>query len=80
MPKMDGTGPMGQGPMTGLSRGNCAGAENGTGLGCGRGRGRRGRFFSFLKNERQDLESQEKMLLEKLEEIKVKKEKLNTSK
>ncbi|NCU43204.1 hypothetical protein EOL72_02530 [Candidatus Falkowbacteria bacterium] len=80
MPKMDGTGPMGQGPMTGLSRGNCAGASNNTNLDCGRGRGRRGRFFSFLKNERQDLESQEKMLLEELEAIKVKKEKLNTSK
>ena len=36
MPRMDGTGPMGAGTMTGRGFGPCAG---GKGLGCGMGRG-----------------------------------------
>lgn len=58
MPRMDGTGPMGQGPMTGGRRGRCAsdtaeiptaagpgmgrGMGYGRGMGAGRGRGGRG--------------------------------------
>ena len=57
MPAGDGTGPMGQGPMTGRATGYCAGFQmpgnmnsslgrgRGRGQGCGQGRGwRRGRF------------------------------------
>ncbi|NMB76564.1 MAG: DUF5320 domain-containing protein [Myxococcales bacterium] len=40
MPGRDGTGPMGQGPVTGGGRGRCRGAGFGVGLGAGR-RGRR---------------------------------------
>ena len=42
MPGRDGTGPMGQGPKTGLGRGNCndANISNGGWFGFGRGRGR----------------------------------------
>ena len=49
MPRGDGTGPMGQGPMTGRAAGHCAGydtpgfenpnAGRGRGMGFGRGRG-----------------------------------------
>lgn len=46
MPRRDGTGPMGMGPMTGRGAGNCAGyasnefANRGIGFGGGRGGGR----------------------------------------
>lgn len=65
MPRFDGTGPIGQGAMTGGGRGYCGGG--GFGRGMGRGRGLRGRFgairnqsvvspdnqqdLQFLKNE-----------------------------
>jgi hypothetical protein len=39
MPKMDGTGPQGLGPMTGGGRGQCAGGE-------GRGRGMRREYHA----------------------------------
>lgn len=45
MPRMDGTGPMGQGAMTGRGQGNCQGNGNakrlgvGNGVGLGRGHG-----------------------------------------
>lgn len=40
MPKRDGTGPMGQGSMTGRGLGICTGANaGGYGIGLGRGRG-----------------------------------------
>jgi hypothetical protein len=48
MPRGDGTGPMGMGPMTGRGAGFCAGlgvpgfANRGLGFGFGRGRGGRG--------------------------------------
>lgn len=47
MPRMDGTGPMGMGAMTGRRQGRCAGSaqagqERGAGLGPGRGPGRCG--------------------------------------
>jgi len=41
MPKLDGTGPQGAGPMTGRGCGKCNGAQ-GTGMGMGRGLGCRG--------------------------------------
>lgn len=43
MPRRDGTGPTGEGSMTGRGMGNCDNAKEGTtrqGLGCRRGRGR----------------------------------------
>ena len=43
MPRFDGTGPMGQGAMTGGGRGYCAVALNGTGVRQGNGRGSYGR-------------------------------------
>lgn len=52
MPKFDGTGPRGEGPMTGRGFGQCGG---GFGRGNGRGFGFR-RFFS-KKELSQDLES-----------------------
>src|SRR5574344_1776205 len=41
MPRMDGTGPIGQGAMTGRGQGNCQGNGNAKrlGVGCGRGNG-----------------------------------------
>ena len=36
MPKLDGSGPMGQGAMTGRARGNCEGARSGRPSSCGR--------------------------------------------
>lgn len=58
MPRGDGTGPMGNGPMTGRGAGYCAGTEApgyvnpvpgrcfGMGFGGGRGAGRRNRFYA----------------------------------
>lgn len=51
MPRRDGSGPVGQGPLTGRGLGNCTGVQNtvygygrglgmGRGAGCGRGFGR----------------------------------------
>jgi ribosomal protein L15 len=55
MPRGDGTGPLGMGPMTGRAAGYCAGYDmpgctnpipgRGTGMGFGRGRGFAGRGF-----------------------------------
>jgi len=50
MPKQDGTGPNGAGPMTGRALGKCNGSKNNQGItnckpcgkNLGRGRGRRG--------------------------------------
>ncbi len=42
MPRGDGTGPMGSGPLTGRGLGACKGAMPGYGAGYGRGFGRRG--------------------------------------
>ena len=39
MPRRDGTGPMGQGSLTGRGLGNCVGARPYYGAGCGRGFG-----------------------------------------
>lgn len=39
MPGYDGTGPLGQGPLSGGGWGRCRGAQAGSGRGYGRGRG-----------------------------------------
>lgn len=44
MPRRDGTGPTGEGPMTGRGAGPCGGGAAGGGLGRGFGRGRGGGF------------------------------------
>mgnify|MGYP001767506792 CR=1 FL=1 len=44
MPRKDGTGPTGAGPMTGRGAGPCGGGAAGGGLGRGFGRGRGGGF------------------------------------
>jgi len=62
MPRGDGTGPMGQGPMTGRAAGYCAGYPTpgymnpvvggyGWGRGGGRGRGRGGRGFGWGRGQ-----------------------------
>lgn len=48
MPRLDGTGPMGQGAMMGGGRGYCGGG--GFGRGMGRGRGVRG-WFGARRNQ-----------------------------
>jgi len=55
MPRQDGTGPMGQGPMTGRGMGNCSpqgrrGFGQGQGQGQGQGRGWR-RWFGFSNQQ-----------------------------
>jgi hypothetical protein len=67
MPRLDGTGPMGQGPRTGRGLGPCGGGMR-RGWGCwGGGFGFR-RFIS-PKNELAALEDEEKMLEEELSAI-----------
>jgi hypothetical protein len=79
MPKLDGTGPMGQGPGTGRGMGPCgAGYRMGRGCCGGYGQGRR-RFISPT-NELSALENEEAMLLEELEVIKAEKEALKDQK
>ena len=74
MPKLDGTGPSGQGPKTGRGLGNCGG---GRGLGWGRGYGCGGGFFGrmfYTKEEREELLKDRAVMLE--EELKAVKEEL----
>jgi len=76
MPKLDGTGPAGQGPGTGRRLGSCgAGIRRGWG-GCGFGFRR---FFS-PKNELIALEGEEKMLEEELVAIREEKAALKAQK
>jgi hypothetical protein len=79
MPKMDGTGPLGQGAGTGRGMGPC-GSGNRFGRGCCGGYGQGRRRFIAPKNELSALENEEKMLLEDLEVIKVEKEALKAQK
>jgi len=70
MPRFDGTGPMGQGAMTGGGFGMCGrgrGAVRGFGMGAGRGAGMRGfgrRYFNqsdeldYLKQEKEMIEQE----------------------
>ena len=73
MPRFDGTGPAGQGPMTGGGRGNCS-AGRGTGFGrgmrCGgRGMGRGAGFCRRNTDDRQSLAERRQTLEAELREI-----------
>jgi uncharacterized protein DUF5320 len=70
MPRLDGTGPSGQGPYTGRGMGNCRG-----GFGCFGFR----RFFS-KKNTVASLEEEEKFLKEELSALQEEKESLKDQK
>ena len=81
MPRLDKTGPSGQGPMTGRGLGSC-GAGAGAGAGAGRGRGNRfgmgrgpgrafGRnWFGSRADPKKNLVEYKKFLEEELEAIK----------
>jgi len=64
MPKLDRTGPTGQGPRTGRGLGPCGGGMR-QGWGCGFGF----RRFISPKNELAALEEEEKMLQEELSAV-----------
>jgi hypothetical protein len=61
MPKLDGTGPQGQGPRTGRGLGNCQGTGQGMGRGLGQGRGRMGET-STKEEKRIALEEEKKAI------------------
>ena len=65
MPKLDGTGPMGQGAGTGRGLGPCGGGMR-RGWGCRGGYGFGFRRFISPKNELAALEDEEKILEEEL--------------
>ena len=79
MPYKDGTGPMGQGPMTGRGMGPCGrGAGFGRGRGFGRGMGYRCAYPITLSKEEQkkileaeleDIETEKKEIQKRLEEL-----------
>ena len=89
MPNFNGTGPRGEGPMTGRGMGNCGpnGQTRTPGFGYGRGLGRGwfrrgvGRMFGFgrtyqtpsAKEEKEMLEGEMKDIQSRLEELKNKK-------
>lgn len=76
MPKMNQTGPMGQGPLTGRRMGSCAGAQ--ARPCCG---GFWGRRIILSKEEKLEiLEEQEALILKNLEEIKNEKKILSEEK
>ena len=80
MPFRDGTGPQGQGPMTGRGFGPCGG---GMSFGRGRGMGREFRFWSrplTKDEEKQDLQSYKKNLEDELEQVKAEQKKLEEEK
>jgi len=68
MPKFDGTGPLGYGPMTGRGMGPCRFGTGG-GFGWGYGRGFERRFFT-RKEEKEELEEEMKDLEKELEAVK----------
>ncbi len=72
MPKLDGTGPMGQGAGTGRGMGSC-GAGSGMRRSCCGGYGFGRRRFISPKNELSTLGNEEKILEEELAAIKEKK-------
>ena len=77
MPKLDRTGPSGQGPRTGRGMGNCEGGRGigwGRGYGCGCGGGLFGRMF-YTKEEQSELLKERAAMLE--EELKAIKEELS---
>jgi len=61
MPRYDGTGPQGYGPMTGRGMGPCAGASGRFGFGC--------RRFWSGKNELAAMEDEASILKEELQAI-----------
>jgi hypothetical protein len=66
MPKLDRTGPSGQGPKTGKGMGNCGGGKGlgwGRGYGCGCGGGLFGRMF-YTKEERDEMLKDREAVLE----------------
>lgn len=83
MPRLDRTGPMGMGPVTGKGMGPCREVGYGPGLGWGRGYGRAmcGWFYrkyqampkderkELLKEEIHDLKQELKMVEEELKEL-----------
>ena len=69
MPKLDGTGPMGQGAGTGRGFGPCGGGMR-RGWGCRGGYGYGFRRFISPKNELAALVDEEKMLEEELAAVK----------
>lgn len=68
MPRMDGTGPLGQGPRTGRGWGNCPGI-GGSGYGFGRGFGRFCSGCPFWNNQQITKEDQRKLLEEEKKAI-----------
>lgn len=81
MPKMDGTGPMGQGERTGRDMGPCGGGIKMGCCSCRQGwcAGFR-RFFRSPKNQLQDLKEEEKNLNEKPDTVKAEKETIKAQK
>ncbi len=80
MPYFDGTGPGGQGPLTGRGFGPCG---NGRGIGrrMGFGRGFRSWFSNPTKTEiKEDLDQYRKGLEEELEQVKSEQKKLEEDK
>jgi len=92
MPQGDGTGPNGQGAMTGRGRGFCAGFNMpgfmNPGLGRGRGIGWRARARQFIpiqqatpviteKQEKELLEQDLKVLKEEMKEIEIRLKEIN---
>jgi hypothetical protein len=80
MPKLDGTGPMSQGPMTGRGVGPCGGGMRMGRGGCCGGSGFGFRRFFSPKNELAALENEEKILTEELEAIKSEKKAIEDQK
>jgi len=73
MPRLDKTGPAGQGPKTGRVMGNCDGGRGlgwGRGYGCGCGGGFFGRMFYTKEEKKELLKEKETMLQEELKSIK----------
>ncbi len=70
MPNLDGTGPQGQGPMTGRGMGKCPTCGNiYNNAGRGRGLGIR-RFWSSPNNSTQDLKVVEQQLEQEIKDLK----------
>lgn len=69
MPRRDGTGPLGEGPMTGGGRGNCADNASGGFYGRGGGRGIYCRRRSTVNYSEASLKSEKSNLEARLAEI-----------
>jgi len=78
MPKGDGTGPMGNGPMSGRGFGNCTGYGTGRSFGFGRGLCNRIRMFAspnqnvekaFLQEEADVLQTRLNTVRKRLDEM-----------